>query len=437
MAKNDDLFLPELEAARRLKPASGAIVLLLAIGLLFAFLIVYSAFAKIDERTRGQGQVMPSSDVQVVQSLEGGIVTDILAREGDVVKKDQILMRIDDVMFAAEEGGLEARLQGLQIKRERLLAETREQEPQFSDELAEVASKRVDNEMALYQSRQQELQTALERIEDEKNEILSNIAEVDASISKYSQTRGLVAKELEIAKKLVAQKAMPQIEEIRLERQYAEASGDLATAQKAKASLQARLSGVEKKRQERKSAFKSDALAQLSDVETQLRTYEESMKSAEDRVARTELRAPVDGIVQSLAVKTVGGVVQPAQKLIDIVPLEDDLLIRARIAPSDVAFLKYGQPVKVGITAYDSMIYGQLDGTLERISADTVEDKDGGRFFEIDVRTDKNYLGDSDNPLRITTGMEANVQIITGKRTILTYIMKPILRARQNALIER
>lgn len=437
MANNNSRFLPELEAARRLKPASGAIFLLLAIGLLFAFLIVYSAFAKIDERTRGTGQVMPSSDVQVVQSLEGGVITDILVREGDVVKKDQILMRIDDVMFAAEEGGLEARQQALQIMRARLVAETEGDAPEFDEELRDVAAQRVANEMALYESRQQELQTALERIEDEKDEALSNIAEIDASISKYSQTRALVAKELEIAKKLVAQKAMPQIEQIRLERQYAEASGDLATARKARSSVEAKLSGIDKKRQERLSAFRSDALTKLNEIETQLRAFEKSMKSAEDRVARTELRAPVDGVVQSLALKTVGGVVEPAQRLIEIVPLEDDLLIRARVSPSDIAFLKYGQPVKVSITAYDPMIYGRLDGTLERISADTIETPQGERFFEIDVRTEKNHLGTADNPLRITTGMEANVQIITGKRTILTYIMKPILRARQNALVER
>lgn len=435
--KKNDLFLPELEAARRLKPSGGAILLLLTIGMLFAILILYAAFTKIDERTRGYGQVMPSSDVQVVQSLEGGIVTDILVREGDVVKKDQILMRIDDVMFAAEEGGLEARMQGMQITRQRLLAETRGQAPEFSDDLKQAAPKRVENEIALYESRQQELQTALERIEDEKNETTSNIAEIDASITKFSQTRDLVSKELEIAKKLVAQKAMPQIEQIRLERQYAEASGDLASARKARTSLEAKLSGINKKRQERLSSFKSEALGQLNDLETQLRAYEENMKSAEDRVARTELRAPVDGIVQSMTIKTLGGVVQPAQQLIEIVPLEDDLLIRARVAPSDVAFLEYGQPVKVSITAYDPLIYGHLDGRLERISADTVEDQQGNRFFEIDVRTDKNHLGSADSPLRITTGMEADVQIITGRRTILTYIMKPILRARENALVER
>lgn len=437
MVDNSSRFLPELEAARRLKPARGAVLLLLSIGLLFAFLITYAAVTKIDERTRGQGQVMPSSDVQVVQSLEGGVITDILVREGDVVEQGQILMRIDDVMFSAEEGGLEARMQGLQITRERLLAESRGQQPEFSDKLKDIAPERVENEMALYESRQEELENALDRIEAEKNEAISNIAEIDASISKYSQTRALVSQELEIAKKLVAQKAMPQIEQIRLERQYAEASGDLATARKARTSMQAKLSGIEKKREEKLSSFKSDALGQLNEIETQLRTYEQSMRSAEDRVARTELKAPVDGVVQSLSLKTVGGVVEPAQRLIEIVPLEDDLLIRARVKPSDVAFLKYGQDVRVSITAYDSMIYGQLDGTLERISADTVEDKNGERFFEIDVRTDKNYLGSEDAPLRITTGMEADVQIITGRRTILTYILKPILRARQNALAER
>ena len=152
---------------------------------------------------------------------------------------------------------------------------------------------------------------------------------------------------------------------------------------------------------------------------------------------RTELRAPVDGIVQSMSIKTLGGVVEPAQRLIEIVPLEDDLLIRAKVSPSDVAFLTPGQDVKISISAYDPQIYGRLDGTLERISADTIEENDGSIFFEVDVRTKENHLGSDDAPLRITTGMLADIEIITGRRTILTYILKPILRAKSRALGER
>ena len=437
MKKNDHGFVSELDAAVKMKPKSGAVWLLLSIVGLFIFLIGYASIAEIDERTRGSGQVMPSQDIQTIQSLEGGVITDIMVREGDVVKKGQILMRIDDVLFASEEGGLEVRLASLQAKQARLSAEVKGEKPSFPPVLIENADTLVQNELQLYTSRQTELQTALERIEDEEREARSNINEIKASINKFSQSRALLKKELDIAKRLVASNAMPEIEQIRLERQYAEVSGDLQTAIEAKTSMEAKLSGIEKKAEEKMAAYQSEALGQLNEVETQIRAIEEGLKSAGDRVARTELRAPVNGIVQRLALKTIGGVVEPAQRLIEIVPLEDDLLIRAKVAPSDVAFLRPGQEVKVSITAYDPQIYGRLDGTLERISADTIEEQDGSVFFEVDVRTNKNYLGSAENPLRITTGMIANIEVITGRRTVLTYILKPILRAKQNALGER
>ncbi|MGM0423256.1 MAG: HlyD family type I secretion periplasmic adaptor subunit [Pseudomonadota bacterium] len=435
--KDDQNFMSELEAAEMMKPQYGAVLLLLSIAGLFAFLIIYAAFAEIDERTKGHGQVMPSSDVQVMQSLEGGVITDIMVREGDIVEKGQILMRIDDVLFASEEGGLEIRIAGMRARKIRLVAETMDVPPVFPEELMEAHPDLIENEMKLYNSRQEELQTALERIEDEKHEIESNIDEINASINKFTKSRSLLAEELEIARKLVAQRAMPEIEKIRLERQYSDATGDLATAREARNSMAARLSGVEKKVQEERAGFRSEALGQLNETRTQLRVMQESEKSAEDRVSRTNLRAPVDGVIQNVTLKTVGGVVEPAQKLIEIIPLEEDLLIRARVAPSDIAFLRPGQDVKVSITAYDPQIYGRLDAKLERISADTVEDPEGDIFFEVDVRANQNYLGTTENPLRITTGMVADIEIVTGKRTILTYILKPILRAKASALSER
>jgi adhesin transport system membrane fusion protein len=175
----------------------------------------------------------------------------------------------------------------------------------------------------------------------------------------------------------------------------------------------------------------------LNEVESRLASLKESLTAAEDKVRRTELTAPEDGIVHKFYVKTVGGVVQPAQKLAEIVPANDELMIRARIAPADVAFLKPGQPVRVSITAYDPQIFGTIEGKLSRISADTVEGNEGEVYFEIDVRTDKNYLGDASHPLPIAAGMVSETEVITGRRTILTYLMKPVLRARDRALTEK
>lgn len=436
--KNDDLsFMNELEAATRLKPSGASTLFLLVVTGLFVFLIGWAAIAEVDERTRGTGQVMPSSDMQVVQSLEGGIVTEVLVHEGDLVKKGQTLMRIDDVLFASEQGGIEAKMLSLRARQARLTAEAKGTEFQMPAEITEKVPEIASNEFKLYKSRQQELATKLDIVEDEIDEIQSNLGEVRATIGKLANSRTLLQQELDIATRLVKQNAMPAVEKIRLEREMTGIRGELNATVQAREALEARLSAAKKKIDEKKGAFRSQALGELNEVETEIAGIRERLRSVEDRVRRTELKAPLDGIVQRINVKTIGGVVEPAQKLVEIVPAHDDLMIRARVKPSDIAFLEPGQDVRVNITAYDTQIYGSLHGTLERISADAVEDVDGKIYFEIDVRTAKNHLGTDDAPLPIVPGMVAETEVITGKRTILTYLMKPFLRAKARAFSER
>lgn len=436
MKKEDLDFMNDLDQAVHEKPSRATTLFLLVIaGFIFWFLI-WISFAEVDERVRAQGQVMPSSDLQVVQSLEGGIVTDILVSEGDRVKKGQVLLRIDDVLFASEGRGIEAQLMSLQAKEARLESEASDKKLSFPADLVKKIPEIVENERKLYTSRQNELNAAIQILKDEVREAEFNLAEVNASINKLARSKELLIKELNITKELVAKRAVPKIEQIRLERELNEVSGNLSTAYQSRNGLQAKLSATQKRDEEKRSAFRSQALRELNEIQSRISSIKESLNSAEDRVRRTELRAPVDGIVHRLGINTEGGVVESAQRLVEIVPIDDDLLIRARVKPSDIAFLKPDQPVKVAITAYDPQIYGRLGGHLERIGADTVEDSEGNSFFEIDVRTDKNYLGNAKNPLPIAPGMIAEVEVITGKRTILTYLIKPVLRLRDRAFSE-
>lgn len=437
MEQEDVEFMNDMEAATHLKPSAAANLFLLAVAAFFGCAVFWAAVSEVDERVRGAGSVMPSSDIKVVQSLDGGIVSEILVAEGAAVKKGQILLRIDSLQFASEGRGIEAQMVGLQAKQARLKAEAAGKEFSIAPEIVKKYPDIAANEEKLYKSRQNELQTALGIIKDEVREVEANISEVKASIGQYARSRDLLNKELEITRRLVAQKAQPEIEKLKLERELAGISGNLAAASQSQRSLEARLSAARKKEEERKSAFHSQSLAELNDTEAKLASIKESLAAAEDKVRRTELAAPEDGIVHKLYVKTVGGVVQPAQKLAEIVPANDALMIRARISPSDIAFLKPGQPVRVSITAYDPQIYGTLSGRLERISADTVEGQQGEVYFEIDVVTDKNHLGDEAAPLPITAGMESETEVITGRRTVLTYLMKPVLRARDRALTEK
>ncbi len=437
MNKDDFDFMSDLEAAHGIKPNRASQIFLWTIAGLFLWMVLWAAFSQVDERVRGMGQVMPSGDVQVMQSLEGGILSELLVTEGQTVKKDQVLLKIADVQFAAEGRGIEAQMIALQAKRIRLQAEASGQplvmDPAIAQKYPDIAA----NEQKLYASRQQELTTATNIVDDEVKEAEANLAEVKSGIARYTKSKELLAHQLEIARTLVAQKAMPEMEKLKLERDYNDTAGSLDAAMQSRQSLEARLSAARKKEDEKTGAFRSGALAELNDTETKISAIKESLTAATDKVNRAEMRAPVDGVVQKVYIRTVGGVIQPAQKLVEIVPVDGNLMIRARVVPADVAFLRIGQPVKVKITAYDPQIYGTLDGTLDRIGASTVEDERGNPFFEIDVRTEKNYLGDADHPLRIFSGMVAEAEVIVGKRTIMTYLLKPVLRTKDRAFTEK
>lgn len=436
--ENEDLeFMSELETANHLKPSAASQVFLWTITGLFFWMVIWAAFSEVDERVRGTGQVMPSSDVQVMQSLEGGILSEILVTEGDVVKKNQVLLKIADVQFASEGQGIEAQKAELEAKQARLKAEASGQPFVPPEDIGKKFPDIAANEEKLYKSRQDELNTAVSIIQDDVHEADANLSEVKSSISRLARSKELLQHQADIDRKLVDQKAIPEIESLKTERELNETSGNLSSAYDSERSLEAKLSAAKRKEEEKRGAFKSQALGDLNEVESKLSSIKASLTSVKDKENRTELRSPVDGVVQKVYIKTVGGVIQPAQKLVEIIPTADNLMIRARISPADVAFLRPGQDVKVKITAYDSQIYGTLDGKLERIGANTVEDSQGNAFFEIDVRTDKNFLGTLEKPLRIFSGMVSETEVIVGKRTILTYLLKPVLRTKDRAFTEK
>lgn len=429
-------FMDQLEAATRLKPSKASNIMLWSITAMIALFIIWASFAKIEELTRGQGQVVPTQEIQIVQSLEGGLLQELLVGQGDRVTKGQVLMRLSDVMFSSEERGAEAKSDSLKLKIARLEAEAAGKEFVVPDELMKKIPDIAQNEQALYRSRQQELKNAISILEDKILTVKSDIDEAQAQINRLSSSRGSLQQELSITREMVAKKAVSKLEQIRLEREVNDMGGQINAQQERISGLKSDLSAAEKQKADQMDRFRSQALTELSDVKTQVAQIGESLKSIGDRVSRTELRAPVDGIVNNIAVRTVGGVIEPAQKLIEIVPLDSELKIIAKVSPNNIAFLRVGQPVKVKISAYDSQRYGSLNGKLVRIGASSVSDKEGNVFFEIEVHTDRNYLGTAQNPLPVTPGMIADTEVITGKRTIMEYILKPFLQARDRALRE-
>ncbi len=439
MKKNmrDTDFMDDLDALRVLTPSRAADLFLYTICALVILFFVWSGLSRVDEISRGSGQVVPSINAQIVQSLEGGILQELLVREGDMVRKDQVLMRLRDISFATEERGTEARLLSLQARKARLEAEAGGAPFVLPDELKARAPKISETEEQLYRSRQEEYQNAVNMIENKSQSVAAQIEELNAQMSRDSQNIGLIQKELEITRKMVAQKAVPQIEAIRLERELNDAQGSLRAARERKAGLEADLKSAAKEKKDQADKFKSQALGELNVTQTELTGIEESLKNIGDKVDRAEIRSPVDGIVNNIAVTTVGGVIEPAMRVAEIIPVGDDLKVVARVAPNDIAFLKVGQKARVRISAYDSQRYGYLDGELIRVGANSVRGEDEKVYFEIEVRTDRSHLGTAEHPLPITSGMVADVDIITGKKTILEYLLRPVLRLKDRALTER
>ena len=434
---SDKDFMEELEAATRMRPTESSHFMLLAVASLVAAFVIWSSTSEIEEITHGGGQVVPTQEIQVVQSLEGGILSELLVREGDKVEKGQILLKVNDVAFASEERGTEALAFSLKAKKARLEAEAQGKAFEVPEEIAQKFPDIARNEEALYRSRQQELDNAKSILDNKISSARAELAEVRAKINRLSESRNLLNQELALTKEMVAKRAVPKLEEIRLTRELSNISGQIREAVEQRSGLEADLRGAQREREDREDKFKSQVLGELNDVESKVSQLDENLTAIGDRVSRTEVRSPVDGIVNKIMLKTIGGVIEPAMQLIEVVPLDDDLKIVAKVSPQEIAFLRPDQDVNIKISAYDSQRYGSLKGKVVRIASNSTTDREGNVFFEIEVEANKNYLGTEENPLPITPGMIAETEIITGKRTILSYLMKPVLRTRDKALTER
>lgn len=433
----DIQFMEELEAAARLKPSVTSNLMLISVGSLVLILLGWMAFSHIDEITHGEGQVVPSSEIQIIQSLEGGVLKELMVSEGQSVKKGEILLRISDVAFASEERGTEAQQESLLVKKARLEAEANGKPFVLPDDLETKVPDIAANEEQLFNSRQKELENAKSILDEKISAANAQLSELGAKVSRLSESKKLIQQELTITEKMVEQRAVPKLDAIRLSRELNDISGQINEAAEERQGLQSQLASARKEREDQENKFRSQALGELNEVQTQLSQVGSSLTAIGDRVDRSEIRSPVDGIVNKIMLKTIGGVVEPAMKLVEIVPVDDKLKIIARVPPSDIAFLHIGQKVKVKISAYDPQRYGALEGELVRLGSNSVTDNKGNIFFEIEVRTAKNYLGDVQNPMPITPGMVAQTEIITGDRSILSYLMKPVLRAKDRALTER
>ncbi|MGN7743439.1 HlyD family type I secretion periplasmic adaptor subunit [Pseudomonas sp. 22526] len=404
----------------------------------FLFLLLWANFAVIDEVTKGEGKAIPSSKVQKIQNLEGGIVSELFVKEGQIVEAGAPLIRLDDTRFKSNVGETEADRLSMLLRVERLSAEIDNRELNFPADALEAAPGQAASEKSLYESRRQQLHDEVGGLQEQLIQKQQELREFTSKQAQYRQQLGLQRQEIAMSEPLVAQGAVSPVEVLRLKRAEVETRGQLDATTLAIPRAESAIKEVQRKIDETRGKFRSEALTQLNEARTELNKASATGKALEDRVSRTLVTSPVRGIVKQLMVNTIGGVIQPGSDMVEIVPLDDTLLVEAKIRPQDIAFLHPGQEAVVKFTAYDYTIYGGLKAKLEQIGADTITDEDKKTtYYVIKLRTDRSHLGTDEKPLLIIPGMVASVDIITGKKSVLSYLLKPIIRARAEALHER
>ena len=430
-------FMPETaEASLQDSPRRSRLTVWIAAALILCAL-VWARFAVLQEVTTGEGKAIPSSKIQVIQNLEGGIVTEIFVREGQMVDKGQTLLRLDDTRFRSNKGESEADRFALMAQVERLSAEAEGKPFTPSAEVLSKAPQVAEDERSLYDQRQRRLASEQRTLSEQLRQKTQELAEFRSKQGQYSSSLALLNQEMNMSAPLVGTGAVSPVEILRLKRSAVEVRGSLNATTLAIPRAESAIDEIKSKLDESVQSFRSDAAKELNEKRTELSKITATSIAIDDRVTRTTVVSPVRGIIKVLKVNTIGGVVQPGSAMLEIVPLEDNLLIEAKVRPQDVAFLHPGQKAMVKFSAYDYTIYGGLSAKLELIGADTITDDKGNSFYLIQVRTDKNHLGGDVKPLLIIPGMVATVDIITGEKSVLDYLLKPVLKARTEAMRER
>lgn len=448
-------FVDDKTAALLLNTPSSARLMLWVMMFFFIAAIGWASWAKIDKVTVGQGKVIPSSQIQVVQNLEGGLVKEILVKEGQLVEKGQQLLLIDDTRFRSDFREREQQVANLTASVLQLSASISSVEVNrdfdtdnwkqsvvldygkltFPPLLEEKQPQLAQRQKAEYRENLDNLRNQLSVIDQQVQQKQQDLVEIEARVRNLRQSYQYVRKELDITKPLADEGVVPRIELLKLQRQVNDTRREMTSSELKIPVLKSALREAMLKRIDVALQFRSEQQEKLNNAQDQLSELVESAVGLEDRVNRTVVNSPVTGKIKTLYVNTVGGVIQPGMDIVEVVPTEDTLLVEAKIAPKDIAFLRPDLHAIVKFSAYDFTKYGGLEGELEHISADTTQDDEGNSFYIVRVRTDKTNFG-QDADLPIIPGMTASVDIITGKRTVLEYLLEPILKAKTNSLKE-
>jgi membrane fusion protein, adhesin transport system len=405
-------------------------------GLVAAF-CGWAAMARVEEVTRGEGKVIPASRIQIVQNLEGGIVRHIGTREGAVVNAGDVIINIDTTGAGSSFEERREKLIGLRAIVARLSAQAEGTELAIPDDILRDRPKLAHEQQALYHNRIREIEAALAAFDLQASQRRQEIIEVKAKIQNLTKSVQIAQNEIDLTRPLVQRGAAARIELIRLEARLNETSGALEAATLALPRIEQALAEVITKRREKELNEKADVRQQLAEARVQTSSLEQSIKGDADRVERADVRAPVTGLVKTLHVSTLGQVIKPGMDIVEIVPTDSALIVEARVRPQDIAFLRPDLDAVVRLSAYDYTLYGTLKAKVEHIGADSVTSEKGETYYLVRARTDRAQLQKDGKPLPILPGMVASMDILTGEKTVLSYLLRPLSRMRNEALRER
>lgn len=413
---------------------------LFAICAIIVVFIIWANLATLDEVTRGNGRVIPASDVQIIQHQEGGTIQALLVKEGDSVESGQVLMRLSDVGASSDLGSTKARMTGLQAKIQRLQAEAEGKDvPEFTDDVMEGAPESVREELNTFRANKSQLDSQLSVLQSQASQRRQEVSEINTRIADLNRVISLTNEEMAMIQPLVARGSAPKRDVLQLEQQLAQQRSELNGLRASLPRANSAINEANARIEDLKTSFKTDAQNELTATLVEAKTLQQQIPALQDRQTRTEIRSPVKGIVKDIKVQTDegGGVIKPGDQVMEIVPVDDQLVVEAQIRPADIAFLHPEQPAIVKITAYDFSIYGGLKGKVTDISADTITNQEGESFYRVRVVTEKSTILRNGSELPIIPGMVASVDILTGEKTVMEYLMKPLIKTLSQAMNER
>ena len=432
----DIAYMQSLSAAVVQRSPKYLVMTVAVIAVFVIVALVWMGWAEIDVVVRGSGKVIPARQVQVIQSLEGGIISEILVKEGDQVESNQPVIKISDIAFSSSFEENRLLYYELLAKSARLKPEAHGGEFESNEKVASVFPELLESEKSLFESNRNQLEETLSIYQEQ---ITQQQSELEEALSKQRQLRRqleLLQQELKIKKPLLERRIISEVDYLQVQQREAEAEGELEGVNLSIPRIRSKVEEAKNKLEQARLEFRNKAKLELNEVTAELSRIAETQTALEDRVSRTIIRSPVKGIVQRLYANTIGGVIAPGGEIMDIVPREDALLIEVRIKPADIAYIIVGQEARLKFTAYDFAIHGSLKGIVSFVSADTVTDEEGVSYYVARVRPEKPYLGVNTNPMAIKVGMTSETDIITDKKTILEYLLKPIHRGLERALRE-